>query len=65
MVIAIPIAEASAKVRTGTVNDEPDDADLPYWAGVLPLSIQTGAPIQDPAQQLGLSVPAYVTGYKR
>ncbi len=65
MVIAIPIDEASAKTRAGNVNDEPEDADLPYWAGVVPLSLQTGAPIQDPSQQPELAVPGYVRAYKR
>ena len=65
MVIAIPIEEASAKTRTGNVNDEPDDAGLPYWAGVLPLSLQPGMPIQDPAQRTDMAVPEYVSGYKR
>ncbi len=65
MVIAIPIAEASAKVRTGNVNDEPDDADLPHWAGVVPLSLQTGVPIQDPAQRTDLATPDYVETYSR
>ncbi len=65
MVVAIPIEEASAKTRTGNVNDEPEDAELPYWAGVLPLTIQTGTPIQDPTQRTDMNVPEYVSGYKR
>ncbi|MBC8151897.1 MAG: pyridoxamine 5'-phosphate oxidase family protein [Bacteroidetes bacterium] len=65
MVIAIPIDEASAKVRTGNVNDDPEDADLPHWAGVVPLTIQTGTPVQDPAQPVAIPVPEYVTTYKR
>ena len=64
MVLAIPIDEASAKVRTGNVNDDPEDADLTHWAGVIPLAIQPMAPIQDP-NQTSLAVPDYVTGWKR
>ncbi|QKZ14967.1 pyridoxamine 5'-phosphate oxidase family protein [Spirosoma sp. KUDC1026] len=36
-VLAFPLTEASAKVRTGGPNDDPEDRDLPTWAGVLPL----------------------------
>ena len=65
MVLAIPIDEASAKVRTGNVNDDPEDAELPYWAGVIPLAIQSLTPIQDPNQVVQTTVPGYVTGWKR
>lgn len=64
MVIAIPIEEASAKTRSGGVNDEPADADLPHWAGVLPLTIQAGTPVQDPAQS-PMPVPEYLMGIFR
>lgn len=64
MVLAIPIDEASAKVRTGNVNDDPEDADLPHWAGVIPLTIQPMAPIQDP-NQASMAVPGYVTRWER
>jgi nitroimidazol reductase NimA-like FMN-containing flavoprotein (pyridoxamine 5'-phosphate oxidase superfamily) len=36
-ILALPIDEASAKVRTGPPTDEPDDYDLPIWAGVVPI----------------------------
>lgn len=65
MVLAIVIEEASAKVRMGNVGDDPEDADLPHWAGVLPIVLGYGTPIQDPAQDAGVAVPNYVTGYKR
>ncbi|TAE31064.1 MAG: pyridoxamine 5'-phosphate oxidase family protein [Cytophagales bacterium] len=65
MVLAIQIEEASAKVRTGNVGDEPEDMNLPYWAGVLPISLHYGKPEQDPVQDTAVTVPDYVTGYKR
>lgn len=65
MVLAIVIEEASAKVRTGNVGDEPEDMNLPHWAGVLPISLHYGTPLQDPAQDSEIAVPGYVTGYKR
>ncbi|GAA4399477.1 pyridoxamine 5'-phosphate oxidase family protein [Nibrella viscosa] len=61
MVIAIPINEASAKVRTGGVNDDPEDADLPYWAGVVPLSTTYHTPIPDPDLREGIEVPGYLS----
>lgn len=36
-VLAFSLAEASAKMRTGGPNDDPEDADLPTWSGVIPL----------------------------
>uniref|UniRef100_UPI0009C0D592 pyridoxamine 5'-phosphate oxidase family protein n=1 Tax=Streptomyces viridosporus TaxID=67581 RepID=UPI0009C0D592 len=36
-VIRLDLEEVSAKLRTGGVNDEPEDLALPHWAGVLPL----------------------------
>jgi nitroimidazol reductase NimA-like FMN-containing flavoprotein (pyridoxamine 5'-phosphate oxidase superfamily) len=48
-VLALPIEEASAKVRSGPpVPDEGDDAALPYWAGVIPVELARGAPIAAP-----------------
>ncbi len=42
--IALPITEASAKVRTGGPNDDPADLDTAVWAGVLPLRLVAGDP---------------------
>ncbi len=39
-VIAIRIDAASAKVSAGMPVDEPDDYEIPVWAGVLPLTSQ-------------------------
>jgi nitroimidazol reductase NimA-like FMN-containing flavoprotein (pyridoxamine 5'-phosphate oxidase superfamily) len=48
-VLALPIEEASAKVRSGPpVPDEGDDAALPYWAGVVPVELVRGAPVAAP-----------------
>ncbi len=64
-VVSIPIESASAKVRTGQPGDDEDDYKLPIWAGVLPLSLQASAPINDPLLMGGIPVPSYVSGYKR
>jgi len=57
MVLALPIDEASAKVRTGMPVDEEEDEGLPFWAGVVPLKTTPGPPEPvDPE----LPVPDYV-----
>jgi nitroimidazol reductase NimA-like FMN-containing flavoprotein (pyridoxamine 5'-phosphate oxidase superfamily) len=42
-ILALPIDEASAKVREGGPQDEPEDEDLPVWAGVVPVHLAAGA----------------------
>jgi nitroimidazol reductase NimA-like FMN-containing flavoprotein (pyridoxamine 5'-phosphate oxidase superfamily) len=65
MVLALPLVEVSAKVRTGPPIDDEEDYSLPVWAGVLPLKLQTGAPVNDPRQPSQLEPPANVTSYRR
>lgn len=64
-ILRIPIQEASAKVRTGPPGDEPEDYDLPHWAGVIPLVLTPGTPQPDPGRKADVEAPKYVTGYKR
>jgi nitroimidazol reductase NimA-like FMN-containing flavoprotein (pyridoxamine 5'-phosphate oxidase superfamily)/DNA-binding HxlR family transcriptional regulator len=47
LMVRIPISEGSAKVRTGGPIEDPDDLDLPVWAGELPLALTARAPIPD------------------
>ena len=46
-VLALPIEEASAKVRTGPPLDDEEDYALPIWAGVVPIAMHAGAPLPD------------------
>jgi nitroimidazol reductase NimA-like FMN-containing flavoprotein (pyridoxamine 5'-phosphate oxidase superfamily) len=46
-VLALPLEEVSAKVRTGGPVDDDDDYALPVWAGLVPLRQQLGDPIPD------------------
>ncbi|HEX6231171.1 MAG TPA: pyridoxamine 5'-phosphate oxidase family protein [Actinomycetota bacterium] len=64
-ILAIPLDEASAKVRTGDPTDPDEDLDLPVWAGVLPLRLEPGEPRPAANLRPGLEPPAYVTGYTR
>ena len=41
----MPLAEASAKVRTGDPVDEPEDIAGPWWAGVVPVTTRFEQPI--------------------
>lgn len=46
-VVAIPLAEASVKARTGGPKDEDEDVAGDTWAGVVPLTIRAGAVLSD------------------
>lgn len=59
-VIAIPLTEASAKVRAGPPKDDEEDYALPHWAGVLPLAETFGTPVPDPRSHPGTELPAYL-----
>ncbi len=64
-ILSLPITEGSAKIRSGPPADEPDDYDLPIWAGVLPASVSLGAPIPDPRIKDGVDAPDHVKGVAR
>jgi nitroimidazol reductase NimA-like FMN-containing flavoprotein (pyridoxamine 5'-phosphate oxidase superfamily) len=59
-VIRLDLNEVSAKLRTGGVNDEPEDLALPHWAGVVPLRKGYDAPVDDPDLAPGTELPAYL-----
>ena len=47
-VVRLPIAEASAKVRTGPPKEDPEDLDpVVYWGGVVPVTTVLGDPVPD------------------
>jgi len=64
-VLAVPLQEVSAKVRTGGPVDDDEDYELPIWAGVLPLPVLPGAPIADSRLKAGIPAPENVTKYSR
>lgn len=64
-ILAIPLDEASAKVRTGAPIDAEEDYDLPIWAGEIPLRTVPQPPIDDPRLLPGLEPPEYATRYER
>lgn len=64
-VLCLPIDEASAKIRTGPPLDDEEDYALPIWAGVVPLKLVAGDPINDPRLSAEIPVPEYAANYKR
>jgi nitroimidazol reductase NimA-like FMN-containing flavoprotein (pyridoxamine 5'-phosphate oxidase superfamily) len=64
-VLAVPLEEVSAKVRTGDPKDEEEDYALPVWAGILPLALTPGKPVPDSRLDPIVPVPPYVTGWDR
>jgi hypothetical protein len=64
-VLRVPIEEFSAKVRKGPAVDDEEDYSFPTWAGVVPLEMKTGEPIDDARLQRGQTVPEYARHYSR
>lgn len=46
-IVAIPISEASAKIRSGAPIDEEGDLALDIWSGVIPLQLTPDPPLAD------------------
>jgi len=64
-VLRLPIEEFSAKVRTGPPIDDAEDYSFPTWAGVVPLEMKAGGPIDDPTLDPKRVVPPYAQHYSR
>ncbi len=64
LLLAVPLEEASAKVRTGPPKDDDDDIALPIWAGVLPLATNRATPIP-PRPRARDRRSSSVSGYHR
>ncbi len=65
VVLALSLAEASAKIRTGPPVDDQADYELPVWAGELPLRIKADPPINDPKLSPSIDCPTSVQTYDR
>jgi len=64
-ILRVPIEEFSAKVRKGPVVDDEEDYSFPTWAGVVPLQMVAGEPIDDARLDPNLEVPVYAKHYTR
>ncbi|WP_019730015.1 pyridoxamine 5'-phosphate oxidase family protein, partial [Mycobacterium avium] len=59
-VLALDLAEVSAKVRSGPPVDDPQDLLLPHWAGVVPLQLSAGPPVPAPDLDPAVPLPGYL-----
>ena len=64
-VLSLPLIEASAKIRTGPPLDDEEDYAMNVWAGVVPLKLVAGEPINDPRLAEGIEPPEYARRYRR
>jgi uncharacterized protein len=65
MVLAVPLVEASAKVRTGFAVDDGKEYEGSAWTGVLPFRWTPGEPLPDPRGKPGIPLPANIRRYSR
>ncbi len=65
MVLAVPLVEASAKVRTGFAVNEDEDYATPTWTGVIPMKWISQAPVADPRGNPAIPAPANILSYSR
>lgn len=55
--LALPIEVFTTKMRTGPPDEPSADVDDPVWAGVIPLSVEAGAPLDAPNLAAGIPFP--------
>jgi uncharacterized protein len=65
MVLAVPLVEASAKVRTGFAVDDDKEYEGTAWTGVLPFKWTPGEPVRDPRGDAAIPVPERIQHYSR
>ncbi len=63
--IGLPLDECSAKARTGPPVDDDADYQLDVWAGVIPMSLSAGVPMDDDKLRAGIVAPEYANQYRR
>ncbi|HTB17617.1 MAG TPA: pyridoxamine 5'-phosphate oxidase family protein [Bryobacteraceae bacterium] len=59
-VLALPLEEVSAKIRTGPPIDDEEDYALPVWGGVVPVLQSFGEPLPDDRVLEGITPPAVI-----
>jgi nitroimidazol reductase NimA-like FMN-containing flavoprotein (pyridoxamine 5'-phosphate oxidase superfamily) len=58
--LALPLTEASVKIRDAGPSDEPEDYELDLWAGVVPVTTGFGEPEPDAVLRPGTDTPAHI-----
>ncbi len=59
-VLALPLVDVSAKIRTGPPADNPEDLSLGHWAGLVPIREVRGTPEASPDLARGIAAPTYL-----
>jgi nitroimidazol reductase NimA-like FMN-containing flavoprotein (pyridoxamine 5'-phosphate oxidase superfamily) len=65
MVLAVPLVEASAKVRTGFAVDDDKEYSATGWTGVIPMKWMAQTPVPDPRGNSKNPMPANIANYLR
>jgi uncharacterized protein len=60
LVVAVPLVEISAKIRSGGPIDDPADLDGPHWAGHVPIRRVWEQPLPSEDLPDGVAVPAAI-----
>ena len=63
--LAVPLAEASVKIRTGPPADDEADLGADAWAGVVPVAMTFGEPQPDPALRPGIVAPDHIAALRQ
>jgi nitroimidazol reductase NimA-like FMN-containing flavoprotein (pyridoxamine 5'-phosphate oxidase superfamily) len=58
--LAVPLTEASVKIRSGGPSDEPEDYELDVWAGVVSVTTRFGEPEADAVLRSGITTPPHI-----
>jgi hypothetical protein len=64
-VLAVPLVEASAKVRTGFAVDDGKEYSSSGWTGVIPMKWTAQTPVPDPRGNPNSPIPPNVSNYSR
>jgi len=67
LVLRVPLSQASAKVRDGGPVEEPEDLELPFWGGEIPLRLTAGTPVADGQgdDHAEVRTPTHAAQYRR
>ena len=63
-VLSLPLEEVSTKIKDTGVMDDEADYDWSVWAGVIPMRLETSAPIPDPRNLADIAMPDYAASIR-